>query len=174
MNKQLFQKLIKIVIAAIGVYLVTLISGSYFSLPGGAYLHLGDGLVLILSLALPYKTALIASVVGCAMADVSLEAYAFIIATVITKAVMVTAVKFMIKLSDNPLTQDSLIAGLGLISVAGYFVSEFITKLEGGFLQAISIAAEGVPANILQALSTAVVYLALSAIVRKKVKRNDD
>jgi uncharacterized membrane protein len=87
---------------------------------------------------------------------------------------MVTAVKFMIKLSDNPLTQDSLIAGLGLISVAGYFVSEFITKLEGGFLQAISIAAEGVPANILQALSTAVVYLALSAIVRKKVKRNDD
>jgi uncharacterized membrane protein len=174
MNKQLFQKLIKIAVATISVYLVTMVSGSYFSLPGGAYLHLGDGLVLILSLALPYKTALAASVVGCAMADVSLEAYAFIIATVITKVVMVTAVKFMIKLSDNPLTQDSLIAGLGLISVAGYFMSDFIRKLDGGLLQALNGAAEGVPANILQALVSAVIYLVVSAIVRKKVKRNDD
>lgn len=174
MKKQLLQKLIKAVLCAVIVYLVTLFTGSAFPLPDGAYLHIGDAVVLALSLVMPLGTSLFAAVVGCAAADLTLGATSYVIATVITKAVMVIAVLLMKKLSDKPLTQDCLIAGLGLISVAGYFVSDFIRNFGEGFLKALSLAADGVPANILQALSTAVVYLVISAIVRKKVKRDDD
>ena len=176
MNKQRIQKLVKVIFATAIIYFVTIFTGSAFPLPNNAYLHIGDAAVLAMCLALPTPAAIFSAVIGSALADITLGAYNYIIATVIIKVVICIAAKYLLRLSDKPLVQDTFISGLGIVSVIGYFAADFITCLvtNGGAIASLKTAAGGIYAYILQALATAAVYLAVSAFVRRKSNDKSD
>lgn len=176
MKKQIIDRIVKCAIWTAVIYLVTWITGSAFPLPSNAYIHLGDAVICLAALALPMHFALIAATVGSALADITFGAYGYIIATILIKALIVVAAKLMLRLSDKPLTQDSLICALSLISVAGYFFTELVLGLFAklGFIASLTAAADGVYANLLQALASAVVYLAASAPLRKSINKKTE
>lgn len=174
MKKQVVQKLIKCALCTLAVFAVTFLTGSAFKLPQGAYIHIGDAVIYLFALIFPINIALPAAVIGAALADAAMGCYSYIIATVIIKAAAVMAVRLLVRLSDNVLTQDMLIGITGIITVAGYYAADVVISLISGESLIASIsgsALDGAAPNILQALASALVYLALSGIVRGIIQK---
>ena len=170
MKKAILQYTIKCALCALAVFCVTFFTGSAFRLPQGAYINIGDSAIYILTLLFPLGISLPAAVIGTALADAAIGSTNYIIATVIIKALMVVAIRFVTSLSDKALTQDVLVCATGVFTVAGYFVADIILTVKDGvgFIESISTRAlEGAMPNVLQALACAVVYLALSGVVRR-------
>lgn len=170
MKKLIVQYLTKCALCALAVFAVTFFTGSAFRLPQGAYINIGDSVIYVIALLFPLGVSLPAAVIGAALADVAIGSTNYVIATIIIKALMVVAVKCVIRLSDKVLTQDLLVCFIGVFTVAGYFVADIILTVKDGigFVKALSTRAlEGAMPNILQALICAVIYLAISGIARR-------
>ena len=87
---------------------------------------------------------------------------------------MVLTAKGLMKLSEKPVLQDILICLAGVVTVAGYYVAEFVLLLISG--SGIGAAAAGaffdsVPFNAIQAGASAVLFLVLAGAVRRIVQR---
>ena len=174
MKNKIVQKIIKCALCTLAVFAVTFLTGSAFKLPQGAYIHIGDAVIYLLALVFPVEITLPAAVLGAALSDVAMGSYNYIIATVIIKAAIVIAIQLLLRLSDKPLTQDALVCVTGVITVAGYYAADVVLALMsgGGFIAAISqTSLEGIAPNVLQALASALVYLALSGVVRGIIKK---
>ncbi len=155
------------------IYVATL-TGAVAPIGGGAYIHIGDTFIYIAALVLPLPSAVSAAVIGAGLADLTLGSAIYIIPSIIIKSLVVITIKAPLKLTDNPVLQDFLICLSGIVTVAGYYVAEFVLLLISGsnFVSAISVAAaNSVIFNILQALASAALYAFVSGAVRKFVGR---
>ncbi len=168
MKKEIVNKIIKYLLWTIAIYVATL-SGFAFKLAGGNYIHIGDAAVYLSALVLPVPAAIVVSVIGCALADVTLSSINYIVATVIVKTLIVLAAKMLLKLSDKVLIQDVLVCLCGVITVAGYYIADVVMLLiqKNGFIASIVGAMEFLKLNIIQALVCAVVYIVISGFARK-------
>ncbi len=150
--------------------LATTLTGAMALIGDGAYIHIGDALIYTAALFLPTPFAIVAAALGAGVADVLLGSAIYVPATVITKALVVIAIKLVLKISKKPLVQDTLVSLCGVVNILGYFVAEC-------FMHSVSGAASGIMFNVLQALASAVVFIIIAAPARKiykRVNKSDD
>lgn len=164
--KELLYKIRNTALFALAVFALTWVCGRFLSLGDGAYIHAGDALLYLSVIVLPFPQALAASALGFFFADLSLGS-GFLTATVVVKALTVTAAYLLSRLSSKPLVQDALICASGLVTVGGYALYSLI--LHGS---------QYVLYDLLQAGACAAIYLVVSGFVRgrkeKKNAKNDD
>lgn len=167
MKKQIFSKIVSFVMLTLLMYVVTL-SGSFYQLPDGAYIHIGDAALYAFALVLPLQVCIPVCVLGQILADASLGSYNYIIATMIIKALMIVAIKMIVKRSHNPLNQDCLICLSGVIMIAGYFVTDVFLAFDNQmtFVQSLAYALDPLMYNVLQALLCAVIFMLISGFIR--------
>lgn len=121
----------------------------------GGYIHLGDAFLYLGASLLPTPFAVAAGSLGEALSDVLSGSAIYAVPTLIIKALM--ALCFTAK-SGSIISKRNIAASVaaGLICTAGYYLAESVI-IYGNF---ISPAVE-IPANLLQAASSAVVFLLL-------------
>ena len=121
--------------------------------PGG-YVHLGDMAIYLSASLLPLPYAVLSAAVGGALADL-LSGYALWAPfTLLIKAVLV--LPFTNKESGLLCRRNYLACVIGvLITVAGYYLAE-------GIIYGDWMAVASIPWNVLQAVASAAVYIAIA------------
>ncbi len=145
------------------VFAATL-TGAMAPIGSGAYIHIGDAFIYLSALFLPTPFAIGAAVIGASFADLVLGSAMYVPATMVTKAVVVIAIRIVLKFTQKPLMQDVFISLCGAFNIIGYFVAEC-------FMFSFAAALSGTMFNALQALASAVVFMIISAPARKIYKR---
>lgn len=148
------------------------LTGAVTPIGGGAYIHIGDAMIYLAALILPFPYAIAAAVVGAGIADLMLGSAVYFIPTLIIKTLTVIAVKAIIKRVSKPELQDLAVCLAGVVTVVGYYIAEvIILLLSGKALGAAFItgASNSIIYNIVQALASAAVYMILSGFVRKRI-----
>lgn len=164
MELQQRKRITKCALFGLITYLLCM-TGAFFRLGGGMYLHVGDAAVYGAALVLPLPDALIAAVVGCAAADLTLGSAMYLLPTVILKSLTVLAIKGLLRLTDREPLQDGLICLSGaVITVAGYFCADLILSNVGG-------AAENSLFELVQGGAAAVLYLLCAGSLRKRFNK---
>ena len=167
MNREKTKLLTRAALFGALVYLLTL-TGAVAPIGGGAYIHIGDAMIYIVSVLLPLPSALMSAVIGAALADITLGSAIYVIPTVIIKALMVICIKVTVKLVKKTVIRDLLICAVGLITVVGYYFAEVVLLLISGseFVAAlVTGASNSVIYNTVQMLASAAVYMLASGIV---------
>lgn len=158
---------------------VATLTGAVAPLGGGAYVHIGDAAIYTAVLVLPTPFAATAAAVGAGLADLTLGSAVYIIPTVIIKSLTVLAAKGLMRLSEKPLVQDMLICLSGIVTIVGYYCAKVVMLTISGsafFAAVVTAAAETLPFDTIQALASAVVFLAVAVPVRRiadKMKKGD-
>lgn len=151
---------------ALGGMLAALIfvATSFFKLPVSltqGYIHLGDGFIL-LGAALLGPTAIIASALGSALADLLGGYTMYILPTFLIKgAVAAVAVQFLAKERPLWLTAAGMLLAEGVM-VIGYFLIEWLVLGYG-----LAAAAGAVFPNIVQGLSGVIIGMLLLPVIRR-------
>ncbi len=150
------------------IFVLTL-TGAMAPIGGGAYIHIGDAFIYVVSLFLPLPYAMLSAAVGGMFADIALGSAVYVIPTIIVKSLTVLFAKGIMRLAKTDIMKDILICLSGVITILGYFVAEFIMQAIGGtsILSALSVAASGMLYNFLQALASAVVFMIIAMPARK-------
>lgn len=132
----------------------------------GGYVHLGDAFLYLAASILPAPYAVAAASIGEALSDALTGSVAYAIPTLIIKAAM--ALCFSPN-GTSILTKRNAVASAaaGVICVGGYYVTEiFLTR-------SFVVPLASIPANLLQAAASAVLYLVAGrALDGAKVKKN--
>lgn len=173
MNREKTKMLTRAALFGALVYLLTL-TGAVTPIGGGAYIHIGDAMIYIVSVLLPLPSALMSAVIGAALADVTLGSAVYVIPTVIIKALLVICIKVIVKLVKKPAIRDLFICITGLITVVGYYFAEVILLLISGsglVAALVTGAANSVIYNTVQMLASAAVYMVASGIVFRIASR---
>lgn len=128
------------------------------------YIHLADGVIYLAAAILPLPYAMLAGSIGGGLADLLTGSPAYILPTVIIKAVIVLT--FSSK-SDKILTKRNLIAPVPslVLTVVLYAIAGFaIDMLAGATAQAsLAGAVSGMPMNVVQGVASAVLFYAVGA-----------
>lgn len=137
------------------------------------YIHVADGVIYLAAAILPLPYAMLAGSIGGGLADLLAGSPAYILPTVIIKAVIVLT--FSSK-SDKLLTKRNLIAPVPslVLTVVLYAIAGFaIDMLSGGTSQAaLADAVSGMPMNVLQGVASAVLFYAVGAGLDKLQFKN--
>ena len=156
-------KIKKITVTAVLAALIT-VTTAFIKIPIGineGYIHLGDSMVYLAGCLLgPY--AVIAAVIGGALADVLAGAAVWAIPTAIIKAcncipfIVASAIYVKHKNSSRIIHLSTILMTLvsGVITVFGYWLAE-------GIMYSFESAFASMPFNIVQAVGSAVVFIAI-------------
>ena len=150
----------KTIIFTVAVFIATL-SGALMPLSEGAYIHIGDAAVYMAAIMLPAPLACVAAAVGAGACDILLGSGMYLLPTLIIKPLTVYACRFLWKLFKDKSVADLVCCGAGVVTIAGYFVSQLIIS------GSIGAAVDGIMFNSVQALASAVVFLMFINVVRK-------
>lgn len=134
------------------------------------YIHLGDAIIYLAAVLLDTPYAIVASMIGAGLSDLTAGYAIYIIPTIIIKALVVLSIKGLLKLSKNSIVSDLLCCLSGIVTVIGYYIAEVILILlasNGGINAALTGAIATLPVNAVQALASAVLFMILSTIVRQ-------
>lgn len=127
----------------------------------GGYVHLGDAVIYISGLLLGGPWAFLAAAVGGALADIVSGYAMYAIPTLIIKMLIVIPFVIISKKNTKLLNGLSAIfcALSGVVTVLGYFITDFIFYGKG--------AVAGVVPNIIQAVGSAILFIALAFMLDK-------
>lgn len=134
----------------------------------GGYIHLGDGVLYLCAAILPTPYAIAAGVIGGGLSDILGGAPAWVWATVIIKGL--SALFFTSKKEKIICAQNVVALFIGaVLCVGGYYLAEVVIYSCGFVIPIASI-----PFNIVQTVSSAVIFLIIGAVfdktnIRKKV-----
>lgn len=144
---------------------LVLLLTAYLHIPvGKGYIHIGDAFIYLGAVLLPMPYGLIAGAGGAVLADILSGYLAWAPGTFVIKAVSVLF--FTAKWDKTPLSARNLLAPLpaGILCVGGYYLYEAI--IYGDF----SAPLLSVPGNLIQSLSSAVVFILLLVTTKNLVK----
>ena len=137
------------------------------------YVHFGDAFVFIVASAFGGPYAVIAAVIGEALADVSYGMIYYVPATIIIKLIMALLFVIVYKKSDKILTP--LTVGIsvicGVINVLGYFIADLIIDK--------SYAVINLLGNGIQGIGSVVIFIVVALAfdngnIKKKLFLNGD
>lgn len=127
----------------------------------GGYIHTGDAIIYIAALLLGVPWAFFAAAIGAAIADIVSGFASYALASLIIKVLVALPFVLVRKKGDkllNPLTAIMTVIS-GVITVVGYFLADLI------FYRAGAVA--DIPANIIQAVGSAVMFILLALALDK-------
>lgn len=129
------------------------------------YIHIGDGIIYIGAILLPFPFGIIAASLGGGLADLLTGYPIYIIPTMLIKA-MNALCFYTIKsnTSDKILTKKAVVAMVlsGIVTIVGYYVTAIILY---GNPQAQLI--ETVPANSIQAIGSGILFVVIALSLDK-------
>ena len=170
MNKSSDLKLRIIVFTGLFAALVSVLTMLHISI-GNGYIHIGDSLIYLSSMLLPFPCGMIAGGVGGGLSDLFSGYPAYILPTFIIKALNSLVLYIIAKKDEKIVNLRSVIAVIisGVITVFGYYLVAVI--LYGGFKAQLAT----IPGNIFQAVGSAVIFIILglafdSAKLKDKLK----
>lgn len=138
---------------------------------GNGYIHIGDSLIYLSSMLLPFPCGLISGGIGGGLSDLFSGYPAYVLPTFIIKALNSLVIYLIAKRNEKIVNICSVIAVIisGLITVFGYYLTAVI--LYGSYKAQIAT----IPGNIIQAIGSAVIFILLglafdSANLRDKLK----
>ncbi len=140
------------------------------SLPIGSfgYVHIGDAVIYFAAATLPLGYALPAAVIGAGLCDLALGYVAYIPATVIIKALIVLAIKLIIRICNGKI-KPLAVSLAGIITVLGYYFADVLlliisaSEMSAAFMSSLG----GIGMNFLQALASAVLFAVLLKVKPK-------
>lgn len=129
------------------------------TVPSG-YVHFGDAMIYVCAVLLGSPWALIAGAIGEGLADVAGGFAMYAPATVIIK-VIIALIFSLCKDENKLLTVKSGIMTIpaALVTVGGYFAADMIIDKTYAFVD--------IPGNIIQGVGSAVVFIAIAAMLDK-------
>ena len=140
-----------------------------FPIPGRGYYHVGDTFIYLAAVCLPFPYGIIAAALGGAFADLALGYYIYILPTFIIKALM--ALCFTNKTEKIMCLKNIIGAVLAsIVLIGGYYLAEIIILLLAGgsdLSAAMTVAMAEIPGNILQAVSSGIIFIALATTMDK-------
>ncbi len=125
------------------------------------YIHLGDIAVYAAAAVLGGPLGALAAAVGAALADLIVGAYAYIPAAIIFKAVLAFLIARMCKKSSAWADYIRPVVVCGIVTILGYFLYELLFR---GF----TVAAYGLPFNLIQAVVSALVGIPVLKLLNGK------
>lgn len=136
---------------------------------GTGYIHVGDSVIYIVALLLGGPWAFLSAAIGAVLSDVVSGYAIYAIPSLIIKVLIAVPFVFVAKKSDKLFSVKTVLFTVlsGIITVVGYYIAELIIYGEG--------AIGGVPANVVQAVGSAVIFAVLAfaldkADIKKKFK----
>lgn len=134
---------------------------AYLHIPTyNGYVHCGDGFIFIAACILPMPYSIIVGALGAMLADLLTGFVIWAPGSMIIKALL--AILFTCK-SDKIITKRNLVMLLpaALISAVGYYLYEAL--ITGSFIASLA----GIPASLVQAAASSIVYVALGTALDK-------
>ena len=132
----------------------------------GGYIHIGDAVIYVAALLLGAPWAFIAAAIGAAFADIASGFASYALASVIIKVLIALPFVLIRKKDARLLTVFSALMTLisGAVTVLGYFLADLVLYRAG--------AVADIPANLVQAVGSAAVFIALAfALDKADIKR---
>ena len=145
---------------------LVLLFTAYLHIPvGKGYIHIGDAFVYLGAVLLPMPYGILAGAVGGALADLLSGYPLWIPATFVIKGL--SALFFTAKWEKSPLCPRNLPAPIpaGLLCVGGYYLYESL--LYGDYMTPLL----SVPGNLIQSLSSGVVFILLAATLKNHLRK---
>ena len=132
----------------------------------GGYVHLGDSIIMTISIFFGGLYGVIGASIGSFLADILSEYIHFSLFTLVIKGIMAYII---IKVADFDSTKNNFFSLRNIMAcilgsifmIFGYFLTSAL--LEGGFL----IALNSIIPNVIQASAGFVIYLAIGASLQK-------
>ena len=134
---------------------------AYLHIPTyNGYVHCGDGFIFIAACILPMPYSIIVGALGAMLADLLTGFVIWAPGSMIIKGLL--AILFTCK-SNKIITKRNLIMLLpaALISAVGYYLYEAL--ITGSFIASLA----GIPASLVQAAASSIVYVALGTALDK-------
>lgn len=130
------------------------------------YVHFGDALIYICAGLLGGPWAILAGAIGEGLADLAGGYAIYAPATVIVKALIATPFVLVLKNSDKLVTKLSVLMTVvsGIITVGGYFIADLIIDK--------TYAIVDIPGNVIQAVGSALIFVALAFAFDKANLKN--
>jgi len=140
-----------------------------FPIPGRGYYHAGDAFIYLAAVCLPLPYAMIAAAIGGALADLFLGFHIYILPTFVIKAAM--AICFTSR-TQKIICLKNIIGTVlaAIVLTGGYYTAEVAILLLTGvnnFTVALTGAAGEIPGNIVQALSSGIIFVAVAMTMDK-------
>ena len=131
----------------------------------GGYIHVGDAVIYVVALLMGGPWAFLSAAIGAAVAGLVSGVAVYAIPSMIIKVLIAVPFVMISKKSEKLLNVKSALFTVlsGAITILGYFVTDLIVYREG--------AVADLPANVIQAVGSAVVFLILAfALDRADIK----
>lgn len=156
MNKNSNLKLRIIVFTGLFAALVCVLTMIHLPI-GNGYIHVGDSLIYLSSMLLPFPCGLITGGIGGGLSDLFSGYPAYILPTFTIKVLNSLVIYIVAKRGEKLVNFRSVIAVIisGIITVFGYYLVAVI--LYGGFKAQIAT----IPGNVVQAVGSAVIFIIL-------------
>lgn len=132
----------------------------------GGYIHVGDAVIYVTAMLMGGPWAFISAAIGAACADIVSGFAVYAVPSAIIKILIAAPFVLISKKQSKLLSVRSAIFTIisGVITVLGYFAADLILYREG--------AIADLPANIIQAAGSAVVFIVLAfALDRAGIKQ---
>lgn len=156
MNKNSNLKLRIIVFTGLFAALVCVLTMLHIPV-GNGYIHVGDSLIYLSSMLLPFPCGLIAGGIGGGLSDLFSGYPVYFLPTLIVKAINSLVIYLVAKRDGKIINIRSILAVIisGIVTVFGYYLVAVI--LYGGFKAQLAT----IPGNIIQAVGSAVIFIVL-------------
>lgn len=132
----------------------------------GGYIHVGDAVIYVTAMLMGGPWAFISAAIGAACADIVSGFAVYAVPSAIIKILIAVPFVLISKKQSKLLSVRSAIFTIisGVITVLGYFAADLILYREGAIVD--------LPANIIQAAGSAVVFIVLAfALDRAGIKQ---
>lgn len=136
---------------------------------GNGYVHVGDSLIYISSIMLPFPCGVIAGGIGGALADLSSGYAIWAIPTLIIKCLNSLAVYLIVRRSEKLLSAKTIIATSvsGIITIVAYYFANVI--LYTGFYAQLAV----IPSETIQAVGSEVIFILFAyALDKANIKKH--
>ena len=127
------------------------------------YIHIGDSIIYLASVILPFPCGMIAGALGGGLSDLLSGYPAYILPTVIIKSLNSFCIYAIAKNEKNMFSVKSVIASIvsGIVTIVGYYITAVILY---GNPQAQLV--EAIP-NVIQAVASAIIFWVLAFALDK-------
>ncbi len=125
-------------------------------LPTGGYIHIGDSIIYLASIILPFPLGIVVGGFGGSLADGMAGYYIYIIPTLIVKMINSACFYLIRSKTDKIITLKSIIALAisSIVTIVGYYIVSICLYGVDGSLATI-------PGNAIQAVGSAIIFVIL-------------
>lgn len=136
---------------------------------GNGYIHVGDSIIYLASMILPFPFGIVVGSFGGALADALSGYVIYVIPTFIVKAVNSLCFYIIARKSEKILCVKSIIAMTlsSLVTIFGYYFVAVILYAPDFSLASFKSQLVVIPGNIIQAVSSAVLFIAIGTFADK-------